>query len=246
MAKSSSLLLPMATTIALSMIFFNVLSMWWTSPHQTVRRLRYELARRPGGNIDIFYVGRSEVTIWDEFSGLRSDAVPALVEWLEDPALPNRYLAAGQLGRVGDRRSFGPLLRALRDNDKIVRYWAVTALGDLGDRRAIDSLLDAVSSTDTRIRWLAAESLGKFTDKRVCAPLIRLLEDTEIYPRAHAAAALGKIGDGSALPALINAAEHDSDSWVRREAAESIRKLRSDVSAEPAANRRVGDFHQRT
>ncbi|MCX7967257.1 MAG: HEAT repeat domain-containing protein, partial [Armatimonadetes bacterium] len=59
-------------------------------------------------------------------------AVPLLIEGLEDRKPEVRVVAAWALGEIGDQRAISALQRALEDKEPKVRREAVVALGKLG------------------------------------------------------------------------------------------------------------------
>ncbi len=186
---------------------------WRESPDQKVPRLLRELRDLPSGKFEFFYFGRSDGQIQADFDRLGSNAVPALIAGLQDRDSTVRYLAAGQLGRIGDRQAVEPLIRALDDPDVIVQYWAISALGDIGDNRAVGSLIPLLDHQAKGVRFRAAQALGQIGDKRAYEPLLALRDDSELYPRAYAVEALGRLGDERALEVLSQILTGGDDSW---------------------------------
>jgi HEAT repeat protein len=213
---------------------------WRESPDQKVPRLLWEMRDLPHGKFEIFYFGRSHDQIQADFDRLGPRAVPGLIEGLKDPYPTVRYFAAGQLGRIGDRRAVEPLLASLNDPDFIVQYWAVSALGDIGDNRAVDSLIPLLKNKDPGFRFRAAQALGQIGDKRAYEPLLALREDPELYPRAHAVEALGRVGDERAFEVLSQILAGDDDSWIRSMAARGLGYL-GDRRAIPALTKAATD-----
>ena len=101
---------------------------------------------------------------------------------------------------------FGPNIRKMKENHDI------------------DGLIKALKHSDTVVRMDAAIALGEIRNIRAVEPLIDALKDTEIV-RWEAVWALGEIGDKRAVGPLINLLK-DSDTNVRWDAAESLRKIR--------------------
>jgi hypothetical protein len=71
-----------------------------------------------------------------------------------------RIAAVVALGRLGDPRTYDPLLRALEDQSPVVRGVAASALGHLGDARAVPSLMHALDDDDARVRERAREAIA--------------------------------------------------------------------------------------
>lgn len=200
---------------------------WRCLPEYKVDRLLGELADRPGGNIDMLWSGRSTKAIQADFDKLGTNAVPGLVKALSDSSTTVRYLAAGQLGRLGDRRAVAPLIRSTSDANVIVACWAVAALGDIGDPKAVDTLLPFLQDADSHLRFCAAKALGQIGDNRAYEPLLVLLEDRELYPKAYATEAIGRLHDQRALPVLLRVLSGNGDEWVRSMAVNGLGHLGS-------------------
>ncbi len=101
-----------------------------------------------------------------------------------------RLEAAVALGKIGDAKAVGPLIKCLKHKDVTVGDCAATrhaveALGRIGDRRAVD-------------------------------PLIQALKHEDFDVRAEAVVALQNIGDTQAIKALERTSEEDEDSEVQQ------------------------------
>jgi HEAT repeat protein len=215
---------------------------WRQSPDQQTSRLLREMADAPRGKFSLSY-GRSHEQIQADFARLGPAALPGLIEGLHDGDPTIRYLAAGQLGRLGDRRAVDPLLAALNDPDFIVQYWAVQALGDIGevgDTRVVDALIPLLKHTDPGLRSRAAQALGMIGDRRAYEPLLALRDDPALYPRAHAVEALGRLRDERALEVLTQILSGKDASWVRSMAAKGLGYL-ADRRAIPALTAAAAD-----
>lgn len=82
-----------------------------------------------------------------------TEAVPALIDALNDPDVFVRRHAAEALAEIGDLRAIDPLLRAVEDADVTVRWKAARGLARLG-RPAVLALLRALE-TRPLTPWLA-------------------------------------------------------------------------------------------
>jgi HEAT repeat protein len=184
-----------------------------------------QLSDRPGGNIDILWRGRSVTAIEADLDQIGSDAVSPLIDALSDPNPTIRYLAAGQLGRLGDSQAVDALIVSTRDTNRIVQFWAVSALGDIRDPKALDTLIPFLQHEDHGLRFRAAQALGQIGDNRAYEALLPLLKDKKLYPQAYAAEAIGRLGDERALPVLITILNSENDSWVRSMAANGLKYL---------------------
>ncbi len=70
-----------------------------------------------------------------------------------------RIAAAVSLGRMRDRRALKPLVRALRDENRVVRAVAAASLGQLGDEQALPSLKRATRDKDPTVRRRATQAI---------------------------------------------------------------------------------------
>jgi len=95
------------------------------------------------------------------------------------------------------------------------------ALGKLGDARAVEPLIAALRDGVWGVRSRAAEALGKIGNRRAVEPVIAALKDSD-FSMWTAAEALGALGDARAVESLIVGLK---DPWIRREAAEALRRI---------------------
>lgn len=134
-----------------------------------------------------------EVAILGQLRAL--DAVPRLLEMLEDAATPHmRAAAAAALGSIAHPDAVPALLRALADPMREVRVHAAWALGRIGDPSAVE-LLDA--ALDDRYGWVrirAAEALGKLGGAGL-AVLRRRAEEVDAELRTLAIEMLDMAGE---------------------------------------------------
>jgi HEAT repeat protein len=175
--------------------------------------------------------------------------LPTIAELADDDPETRRE-AARKLGEMSDERLAEPLLAALKDQNQSVRWEATRALGQL---LQFSTLID-LGNANEQIRRAAAYDLVRLPDVRAVEPLIAALQDTDSKIRKHAADALGALGGVTIAPlaALLRCndrgirrsvgralaridddrvvdvlalALHDSRSWVRETAAESLARL---------------------
>jgi len=150
------------------------------------------------------------------------EAVPALIEALEDEDKMARRNAAKALGRMGAgaKEAAPALLKALNDDDFDVRLNATEALGGMG-ADAVPALSQGLEAADATIRRNAAVALTKMGPeaKEALPKLNKALADEDEAVRKKAIAAISAIGDssGGAATALRDAAG-DEDAFVRKNA----------------------------
>jgi HEAT repeat protein len=179
------------------------------------------------------------------------------------------------LGESRDARAVEPLVAALTDEDCDVRKVAAAALGKIGwepqndtqralrtialskweeatslGAAAVEPLIVALKDRYVSVREKAAEALGKIGDARAVEPLIVALADRYIGDeqsivslREKAAEALGRIGN--AAVELLIVALKVSDSDVRREAVEALKKIDPNRLKEEVAKKEVKAQYER-
>lgn len=93
-------------------------------------------------------------------------AVESLILALKDANPQVRWLAACDLGSIGDARAVEPLINAITtDPDRDVRWHAVDALGKIGDVSALKALTQALSHQDSFVQGAAKKALEKIKAK---------------------------------------------------------------------------------
>ena len=129
-------------------------------------------------------------------------AVELLIAALQDKTNDRRFAAAVELGRLGDERSVGILIWALRQGPlehPRVDTRAAWALGEMRATRAapdlIATLWEALGLEDIELISAVTEALGKLEEGRATAPIIQVLQIARSDIRIIAAGALGKISD---------------------------------------------------
>ena len=126
-------------------------------------------------------------------------------------------------------KDVGELINALRNGKPEEKPAVALELSRRGpdSLKALPALVEALASDDPAFRQNAAIALGKIGPTATAAvdPLIEALADPEWTVRRNAAMALGEIGDPRALPS-VEGLSRDSDSLVRKAAAESAKRLR--------------------
>jgi hypothetical protein len=154
---------------------------------------------------------------------LAREALPALIEVLDDPDAKVRESAAHAIGLMGPD-ALPTLVVMLSHTDKYVRRKSVWAMGKLGPL-AIPALADlcaALKDADPRTGSGAAQALGNMGIDGADAvpPLAEAMRGTNIVLCRLAAKALSQIGT-PAVATLIAHLQH-SDPFVRGESALAI------------------------
>jgi len=121
------------------------------------------------------------------------DAVPWLLERLQDPDADVRARAAHAIGAIGVVDAAAPLRAALSDPEWPVRAMAAKALGRIHDVDAIPNLCAAMRDHEWWVRANAAEAL-KLTGPMGIEALERMLGDEDLYAKHQACLMLDESG----------------------------------------------------
>jgi HEAT repeat protein len=142
------------------------------------------------------------------------EALPLLVEALNDEDDRTRIYALWALGILGDPQAREPLTAALTDQDAGVRKIAAFALGELGDRSVIPSLQPLLDDAVTDVRWNAALSLARLRSDAGVPVLESMLDRRllaqvpDITPEQQEEAMLGAIRALASLDASGGRPQH--------------------------------------
>ena len=123
-------------------------------------------------------------------------------------------------------RAVSPLIKALKDDDKLIRSDAAMALGEIMNRRAVDPLIGMLSDPSDFVRENAASALGQIGDRRAVEALVKATNDPADVVCIKAVKALRKIEDGEGISHLIWILKNDERDAFRFLAAESLGKSR--------------------
>lgn len=137
------------------------------------------------------------------------DAVPPLLELLENPDTATRLQAVHTLSKIADPASAAALNVAVNDPDDEVARKAIFALGQMGHPDALNTLIAGVGHPDPERRNTLSTALVAFGHTAL-PPLLGVLRHPEAPRRAHAADVLGLLADPVAAPALTEALLDDT------------------------------------
>lgn len=118
-----------------------------------------------------------------------TEAVPPLLERIDDPDPLVRRRVVRAAGLVGDPRAVEPLAKLARRSRPQIRADVATALGEIGDERALEALLPLASDDDNRVRLAAVKALGEFASADPVPTLLEAFEDDQAAIRRAAALA---------------------------------------------------------
>jgi eukaryotic-like serine/threonine-protein kinase len=163
---------------------------------------------------------------------LAHDAVPALIDALEDSDIKVQSAAIDALRAMADVTAVPSLVTVLTNESEYVRRAAVEVLNVVATAEAIQDLVRALRDEDWWVRVRAADALGTLGGEKVVAAVIGLMKDEDDFIRRHAIEILNAVPDPTAVPALIAALE-DTDWWVRERAIDALGKTRDERALEP-------------
>lgn len=78
-------------------------------------------------------------------------ALPLLIEALQDSSVSVKRTAGDTLSDIGDPSAIEPMMAALKDKNKIVRWRAARYLYEVGDERALPALTAALDDTEFEV-----------------------------------------------------------------------------------------------
>jgi len=150
------------------------------------------------------------------------EAIPHLVEQINNPEQLVRRDVVLALGRMGAREHLDAVISQMHDEKSNVRSAAVRALGDMGDLRAVRPLLAALRTKGYFSggigRTDVINALGELGDDRAIPTLVGELGNRGYRPvRKAAIAALADCGGRSVIGHLLPMLE-DEDDKVRKAA----------------------------
>jgi HEAT repeat protein len=154
-------------------------------------------------------------------------AIPALIDALDDPERDVRAAATRSLAVLGASVAVEPIVEALANGrvQRAVGGWALMQIG----APALTRLRGLLRHDDARVRASAAELIGLVGEASDAAELIGLLRDPSAEVRAKSAHALGRLGAGEAA-AMLRGALGDRIFFVRAAAARALGQLDDEPS----------------
>jgi HEAT repeat protein len=141
-------------------------------------------------------------------------AVDVLLPLADDPMPEVRADAIRALGRIGDLRGRGPVLKAVSDLVPKVRVAAVGALRRLATEQDAAAVASALADEDPNVRMVATSVVPSIMTDALRQAIIALLGHSSSDVRGAAAQALRQDGHHSALAPLRRAASRESEPWV--------------------------------
>ena len=172
-------------------------------------------------------------------------AVPALIELTKDPDDMARYEATRALVRINDTRALPAYVRLTHDEKRVVQKKAIEGIIAIyvveegGLVEGIKSLADFVNPLSDDYNPLMVEPYVPVSQKAIDA-LSDLLTFSDSGTRKDAATVLGILRAHSALPAIQETLEQETDDGVKVELVRAIYKI-GDPEAGSALIRLIRD-----
>ena len=156
------------------------------------------------------------------------NAIPALLDALDDPERNVRAAATRSLALLGASVAVAPIVEALANGrvQRAIGGWALMKLGDA----ALTSLRGLIRHDDADVRAVAVELLGLTGDASDTTELIARMRDPAAEVRAKTAHALGRLGANDAAVVLRDALG-DRIFFVRAAAARALGQIGDRASA---------------
>jgi len=98
---------------------------------------------------------------------------------LNDEDYNERMEAAFDLGNIGDKKAFEPLLKALKDENPQVRKFAALSVGKYQDPKAVDPLIKLIEDKSDQSRYGAVMGLSHYNEEKIAKLMVKLLKDPE-------------------------------------------------------------------
>ncbi|HYP29945.1 MAG TPA: HEAT repeat domain-containing protein [Blastocatellia bacterium] len=160
-----------------------------------------------------------------------SAAVPALVEALTgDEELT--VLAAGALGKIGDRRAFESLLGMIGQPNSAVRQAVIAAINSLGHPEMAERAQRLLSDPDPYVRESAVKIAGYFCYAECVELLLERCRDEDENVRRAAVEHIPYLEDPRVVPILIDALRN-APPRVRAAAASAFAQVDGDAALRP-------------
>lgn len=152
------------------------------------------------------------------------EAVPPLIDALQDKEGTVRKFAATLLGKLGDSRAMEPLGMALYDLHHEVGKAAAESLARFGVP-ALEILVEALSHPEMWIRIHAVQALSRINDSRVTPILLQMLNDPEREVKKQVIQSLGELKDPRAVTVLQGIAANRADRELHTLAKQALENL---------------------
>ncbi|MEQ8170315.1 MAG: HEAT repeat domain-containing protein [Candidatus Eremiobacterota bacterium] len=152
------------------------------------------------------------------------------IHMLESKDQSMRLDGINLLVQTGDPQAAGILVNYINDTDEAIAVDSLKAVVGMKQSNTLEAIIKLLDTPRPILRQWAVWGAGEFRDRRATNALLNLLSHKDPGTRATAAYAIGNIGDKKALSSLIRIIIEDSDTDVRKNAAESVLQLKDNVT----------------
>ncbi|MCK5832319.1 HEAT repeat domain-containing protein [bacterium] len=155
------------------------------------------------------------------------NALPVLIDALDDDLPSIRRQAAISLGEIGSNRAVESLIPLFSDSNVFVRYSASYAIANIGDNSVIDILMRRFESDSIDIieKSHIIETIGMFASEESLPLLFDLLEDPSYLNRGFACQALGYYRGNYKVANALKQSQTDASGFVRMMAGKSLANI---------------------
>ena len=163
-------------------------------------------------------------------------AVDTLLKVLKDKTDDGwaRGDAAVALGEIGDKRTIGPLIETLNDENEHVREYAVRGLVQFDDERVIDPLLRMLKSKNVYTRLIAVRGLSVDNPKVVDALIDLVKNDPDRGVRGRALRSLAATKEEKAFQTLMGVVQNEkTHPFEKADAVYALGKMADKRAVEP-------------
>ncbi|MBL7132848.1 MAG: HEAT repeat domain-containing protein [Phycisphaerae bacterium] len=131
-------------------------------------------------------------------------AFEGLIALLDDDELKVRYVAAGALSRMNDKRLVGPFAKLLGSSNVAMRNLAAKHLASNADATVLPALADALDDPDANTRIYVLKALARAGGKEAMGHVAGALKDENLSVSSAAFGILSKAGGEGAIEALVD------------------------------------------
>jgi len=163
------------------------------------------------------------------------NAVPLLIEALNDHHPAIREAAILALGKLGDDRALPLLHKVTRESNGRPRHAAIGAIAQLSNTQSLPHLAPLIHSEDSDTRRYVARALGWIDTPEKTELLSVLVKDSEESVRTEVLLAAGRSDSKITGPLLVQLLEDDAV-YLRSEAALLLSKTSPEIAAAPLVN----------
>ena len=217
-----------------------VLMEYLQSDHRPLRQQAVlSLSRADDSAIPVIFraISNGQIPVDDDIISLvtriRKPAVPYLFEFLCDPNVDLRIMAAKALGIIGDRRSIEPLINSLDDSNSRVREIAARALGILKHPAATKPLMKLLLNPDHDAAISnTIHALADMADEKLVCEAAENFESLKPVVQQRVIQLLGNYRCEKSENIMLQSLNSDNED-TRRYAVRSLGKCGSERSVEP-------------